>query len=99
MFLTWFDASKAKAFGTSLAQFFIARIPVDSNVGEKAFAQKADKILGQMSLQVLKFKQEQKLNSYKKAQLGNAFKWSLRDAGFSVAYADKLTKWLMLQLS
>lgn len=99
MFLSWFDASKAKEFGASLAQFFIARIPVDSTMGERAFAQKADKVLGQMSLQVLKFKQGYRLNSYKKAQLGNSFKWSLHDAGFSVAYADKLTKWLMLQLS
>lgn len=94
----WFDASNAKAFGHELAVFFVERMPSDSKIGEKAFAQKADKLLAKMSAQVLRFCRENKLNPYKKAQLGNTFKWTLREAGLSVDYADKLTDWLMLQL-
>lgn len=97
--LNWFDASKAKAFGVSLAHFFIERMPLDSKMGERAFAQKADAVLAKMSGQILRFRQEYKLNPYKKAQLGNAFKWALLEAGFSADYANKLTKWLMLQVS
>lgn len=95
---SWFDAREAKAFGASLAGFFIERMPLDTNTSEKAFAQKAEKVLVKMGVQILQFGQKHKLNPYKKAQLGNVFKWTLRDAGFSSAYADKLTQWLMLQL-
>ena len=99
MVLSWFDAGKAKEFGVSLALFFTERIPSTSQKSDKVFEQKADKILNQMADQVVRFKREEKLNAYKKAQLGNAFKWALRDAGFAPEYTDKLTKWLMLQIS
>lgn len=99
MVLSWFDAGKAKEFGNSLALFFIERIPPASQKSDKAFIQKADKILNQMTEQIVRFKREHKLNTYKKAQLGNAFKWALRDAGFAPEYTDKLTKWLMLHIS
>jgi hypothetical protein len=51
-----------------------------------------------MAEQIARFKQQQKLNTYKKAQLGNAFKWALIDASIEPEYADKLTQWLMLQI-
>lgn len=99
MILSWFDASEAKKFGESLAHFFLERVPVSGKMGEKAFAQKTDKVLLKMDGQIARFKQENKLNTYKKAQLGNAFKWALRDAGVSSDYADELTRWLMLQIN
>ena len=99
MILSWFDAQKAKDFGTSLAAFFIERVPVKDRIEEEKFAAKTQKILAQMARQVTQFKAQNKLNTYKKAQLGNAFKWTLKDAGFEGAYIDQLTKWLMLQVS
>jgi hypothetical protein len=51
-----------------------------------------------MAQQVAVFKRQGKLNTFKKAQLGNAFRWGLIDAGFDKSYADKLTQWLMLQV-
>jgi hypothetical protein len=51
-----------------------------------------------MAGQVAHFKQTHKLNTYKKAQLGNAFTWTLKDANISSEYSDKLTEWLMLQV-
>lgn len=96
--LSWFDAREAKEFGASLACFFIERMPPDAEMGEKAFTLKADKVLAKMAGQVLRFRQRGKLNSYKKAQLGNAFKWTLLEAGFSASYTEKLTKWLVLQV-
>jgi len=49
-------------------------------------------------LQVQQFKKDRRLNVYKKAKLGNAFKWSLRDAGYDVDYVNELTEWLMLRV-
>lgn len=99
MFFKWFDAVDAKKFGGSLAHFFVERMPSTKQFGDKAFELKANKILKQMAEQIARFKQQQKLNTYKKAQLGNAFRWTLIDSGIQPDYADKLTKWLMLQFA
>jgi hypothetical protein len=97
-FFEWFDASEEKKFGELLARFFLEKMAPLSSFGEKAFAQKADKILHQMAGQVLQFKRSHKLNMYKKAQLGNVFKWTLRDAKLDPEYIDKLTKWIVIQM-
>ena len=98
MILSWFDASEAKEFGETLARFFLQSMPAASKIGDKAFAQKADKTLRLMAEQVGQFKKQKKLNTYKKAQLGNAFKWTLIDAGVEAGYTDELTKWLVQHL-
>lgn len=98
MMLNWFDASEAKKFGNSLAIFFVDRIPPASKIGDKEFAQKADKVLVKMATQIVRFKADHKLNAYKKAQLGNAFKWALKDAGVPSEYVNKLTQWLVLNV-
>ena len=95
---SWFDAAEAKKFGIQLAQFFVQTMLPTPSYGDKAFTQKADKVLHQMAGQVLQFKRSHPLNTYKKAQLGNAFKWALRDAEVDPDYSDKLTKWLIIQL-
>lgn len=98
MVLAWFDAGEAKKFGASLAQFFIERIPKASQKGDKEFAKKVDYILQKMLEQIVQFKAQHKLNTYKKAQLGNVFKWALLDAGISADYADEMTTWLMQKI-
>jgi hypothetical protein len=98
MFFSWFDASAATAFGTTLAGFFAQRVPRDAAVSDKKFAAKAQDVLGKMALQVDRFKAENGLNTYKKAKLGNAFKWALKDAGYPPAYIEKLSEWLMVRL-
>lgn len=99
MIFNWFDARQAKKFGAALALFFIEKTPANRQIGEKKFTEKTQKILKQMAEQVACFKSGNRLNTYKKAQLGNAFKWALKDAGFAPDYIDQLTKWLMLQIS
>ena len=48
--------------------------------------------------EVAEFKAAHKLNIYKKAQLGNAFKWTLKEAGYQASDVDALTVLLMRQL-
>ena len=98
MLFDWFNATAAKEFGTGLAQFYIERIPVDSAVNDKKFAAKTKGVLDKMALRVTQFKAANRLNTYKKAQLGNAFKWTLREAGYDSAYIDRLTAWLVVLL-
>jgi hypothetical protein len=44
------------------------------------------------------FRLSNKLNIYKKAKLGNAFRWTLTDLGYDSTLIDELTKELMLAL-
>ena len=98
MIFGWFDATEAQRFGRSLATFFIERLPPAEKTSSKKFEVKAKDTLEKMARQVVEFRNSHRLNMYKKAKLGNAFKWTLRDAGFDHDYSDKLTEWLMLQL-
>lgn len=99
MILSWFDARQAKEFGASLAAFFIERMAADARLDERKLAVKTQKTMGQMADRIAQFKAKNTLNTYKKAQLGNAFKWALRDGGLDSGQVDQLTKWLMLQIS
>jgi hypothetical protein len=93
---SFFDASSAKQFGAELARFYMERMPLNIVIKDKQFAVKSQKIIDQMDLQVKAYRQKNKLNFYKVAQIGNAFKWALKDAGYEDAYIDKLTQWLVV---
>lgn len=98
MVLSWFDASEVKEFGASLARFYIERIsPGDFGEKNKSIAKKQQEVVNKMFQQMARFKLEHKLNIYKKAQLGNAFKWALKDAGYDATFVDQFTKELMLK--
>ncbi len=96
--LNWFAAKESQAFGKNLAQFYIERVPFESPFSTKKFATKTQETLKKVELQVQQFKATESLNLYKKAKLGNSFKWTLRDAGYDNQYVDELTEWLMLHL-
>ena len=98
MLFSWFDATAAKEFGRALAKFYCERIPVDSKGDDRKFASKSKDVLDKMALQIARFKEANRLNTYRKAQLGNAFKWSLRDDGYDAVYIDRLTEWLVARL-
>lgn len=94
---SWFDARDAQKFGISLAEFFIARIPLDAPNKKSKSMLKKQEVLDKMFLQIQQFKIKHKLNIYKKAKLGNAFKWKLLDANYDPALVNELTKVLMLK--
>lgn len=95
---SWFDAKQAQEFGTALAKIVVQTVPPNAELPEKKFSQKVEAALRKMQRLVEEFKVHNALNFYKKAQLGNAFKWSLKDAGFDKAYASRLTEWLLERL-
>jgi hypothetical protein len=97
MVMSWFNASEEKRFGESLARFFMERTPSGENRPTKFVAKKQEELLSKLAQQVAQFRTQHKMNIYKKAQLGNSFKWTLRDAGYDSAYVDDLTSWLMLR--
>lgn len=98
MILSWFDATEANKFGVRLAELLIERTPADGAFGKRRVTKKHEAMLHHLEQQVSRFKTAHKLNVYKKAQIGNKFKWTLRDRGYDVDYVDQLTSWLMLKL-
>lgn len=94
----WLDAAKAEEFGSSLAGFFIDKMPPDQQLNESKVASKTQYVLDKMSVQVNAFKRGQTLNAYQRAKLANKFKWKLRDAGYEQAYIETLVGWLVSRL-
>lgn len=98
MAIDWLNATEAQQFGKALAKFYISKLPPDAGKADKKLANKQDFVAKKMLEQVIAFKQEQKLNLYKKAQLGNAFKWTLKESGYADEEVNRLTGTLMRQL-
>lgn len=94
----WFDAREAQQFGEALADFLMGQIPPAAVDESEAFVQKRQEALHRMRLQIEVFKVEHKLNLFKKAKFGNAFKWKLLDAGYATEFADHLTRALLLRM-
>ncbi len=88
--LTWFDTHEVDEFARALAQDLIGRLPpVDP--GRKATPERLrntrDAILSRASA----FARMRKVNWFKKAHLGNTFKWALLDAGYDQQFVDAMT--------
>jgi len=95
--ISWLDARDAQKFGISLAEFFIERVPLEAPNKKNKSMEKKQEVLNTMFSQIPPFKMKHKLNIYKKAKLGNAFKWRLLDANYDPALVDELTKVLLLK--
>lgn len=97
---SFLDAKAAKAFGTEMAHFYISRLPPDAVLKEKEkqLAAKAKQAMELIAEQITVYKKQNPLNIYKVAQMGNTFKWTLKDAGYSEAYIDKLTQWFIVSI-
>lgn len=99
MLIKWFDATEAKLFGEEIADTYIARVKKDQDKKNEKFIERRQKeLLMQITQKIKTFKMQHELNTYKKAQLGNAVKWKLLDAGFDKEYADDLTGWIVRQI-
>ncbi len=88
----WFNAKAEKEFGLQLAEFVIKEMPaeLDKKKKEKTVA-KRQKIMQQVAFKILEFKRDHQLNVYKKAQLGNSFRWRLEEEQFD---ADVISEWI-----
>ena len=98
MIIKWFDAGDAEKFGQDLAQFFTQRIPLASEKEKRKDLARQLEVVDKIYLKIEQFKLNNKLNVYKKAKLGSAFKFELLNAGYEPAFVDQVTKGIMLKL-
>ena len=93
------NTQELEEFATMLANDLGRRFPPASESRTDPGAKFQLKvILEGLGARAVRYHAEHKLSVYKKAKLGNAFKWSLRDAGYDVDYVNELTEWLMLRV-
>ena len=94
----WIDTREAQAFGSQLATFFIEHVPLSDSKGKAQTFSKKKEVLKKLFFKIDQFKAKNKLNFYKKAKFGNAFQWTLKDAGYDSEFVDELTKEILVKL-
>ena len=96
----WFDTSELEDFGTVIANDLGRRFPPASEARTDPGAKYQLKvILEGLGARAVRFHGERKLSVYKKAKLGNVFKWRLKELGYSDAFIDNATKEIVNRLA
>jgi hypothetical protein len=94
------DTKEVEEFATTLAQDMGRRFPPASEKRTDAGAKHQLKvILDGLSARALRYHQEHKLGVYKKAKLGNVFRWKLTEIGYSAEFVERATKEIVTRLA
>ena len=87
-------------FAVSLADDLGRRFPPASEARTDPGAQHQIKvILEGLGARAVRYHKEHKLGVYKKAKLGNAFKWKLKELGYSAEFCERATKEVITRLA
>src|SRR6266545_806773 len=88
----WFDTEEIDEFAQSIAAELVKRAPP---AGLEAHDEKTSKRLRNTHHAVFsraeRFARTHRLNIYKKARLGNQFRWALKEAGYPPEFVDSWT--------
>lgn len=95
--ISWFDAREHQRFGEELAAYVMEKMPLEPPAkGVRKRPKKPQEVLRKMLGQITEFSARHRANVYQRAKFGNAFKWKLIEAGYDNAFADELTKELLI---
>ena len=95
-----FDTKDVEEFATVLATDLGRRFPPTSEARTDPGAKNQLKvILEGLGARAVRFHKERGLGVYRKAKLGNTFKWKLREIGYSAQFAENATKEIITRLA
>ena len=95
-----FDTAELEKFAAGLAEDLARRFPPASEARTDPGAVHQIKVIVEgLAVRAIRYRQQNKLGIYKKAKLGNVFQWKLRELGFSVEFAERVTKELVTRLA
>ena len=95
-----FDTRELEEFATGLALDLGRRFPPASEGRTDPGAQHQIKIILEgLAARAVRYRQEHKLGIYKKAKLGNVFRWKLQELGYSTEFAERATKEIVTRLA
>lgn len=96
----WFDTVESDVFARAIADDLTGRIPDVDGAGHKAVT--PDRMRNAHEAIVARasaFSRTHKLNWYKRAKLGNTFRWVLVEKGYDKEFVDIWTHNLLVALS
>jgi len=96
-----FFSSKVTDFAKTLAQDIAKRYPpaIANNPAQMVSQKRLSSILEEAFVRAAEFNLENKLGWYKKAKLGNEFKWELKEIGYDEKFIDVATEGLIVYLT
>lgn len=95
-----FDTRKVDDFAKSLAQDLARRFPPSSEARtDKGAANQLAVVTEGLYARALRFHQENRLGLFRKAKLGNTFRWQLQELGYTEGFAENVTKGLVVRLA
>ena len=98
--LKFLDTTELEVFATALADDLGRRFPPKSEARTDAGAIHQKKIILEgLAARAARYRDEQQLGIYKKAKLGNVFKWKLKDLGYSAEFVDSVTKEIITRVA
>lgn len=99
-FLGLLDTTEVEAFANQLADDLGRRFPPASEKRTDPGAKhQIGVILDGLATRAVRFRDEKKLGLYKKAKLGNVFRWKLKDLGYSDDFIDKATNAIVTRVA
>ena len=99
--LEFFSTRKIAALATNLALDVAKRYPpaIANNPAQMVSQQRLAGILEEVFARAAQFSRENPLGWYKRARLGNDFRWELNELGYDEKFVDKATEGLILCVS
>jgi len=95
-----FNTRELEEFATSLANDLGRRFPPASEARTDPGAKHQIKvILEGLGARAVRYQLEHNLGVYRKAKLGNVFKWKLKELGYSDNFAEIATKDMVTRLA
>lgn len=96
----WFDTAEADQFARAIAEDLMGRIPAPSEyAGKKQSPERMQNAQHAIIVRAQAFARTHKLNWYRKAHLGNTFRWVLLESGYDKAFVDTWTQQVMVAVT
>ena len=94
------DTKELEEFATVLAQDLGRRFPPASEARtDPGVHHQIKVILEGLGARAVRYHEEHKLGIYRKAKLGNVFKWKLTEMGYSAPFVERATKEIVTRLA
>jgi hypothetical protein len=90
----------AKGLARELARACPPEKDADTGKGKpKVTAGKLTAAVDDICRQAVQYREQHKLGIYKKARLGNTFRWELKELGYEEAFVENVTQRLVVQIA
>lgn len=96
-----FSSKELDEFAKTLAQSLAKRYPpsLEATPARRISVNRVSRVLEEILERVSEYGSTHKLGVYKKARLGNSFRWELKDLGYSEKFTELATEGLIIYLS